>query len=431
MNILVVNVHSTDNAGDAALLDVTLDLLYDNFPGSAITLAMNDPKSYCGAERMVGSFTHWFKTSSRSMSPWRTRGLFLAPLLMAGSLLAAVTERWFGRPVTIFLLPIYRSLIESYAEADLVVSCAGNFFYSSGRIGLPFLLACLAPAYGWLMGKPLYTMPQTIGPLDGLRDRIVMRWLLSKMRILHLRDRTSVEALEAAHIHHSNLHIVPDIAFLHQEAERNVDLAARFEDGFEKGASTDGPLLGVTLINWGAQNRRFHRQAQYEEAVASAIRTFLLKFHGRVLLFGQVRGPLEADDDLIPARRVAGQLTDLCQYVSVVEGDYSPAQLQAMYAQVDLFLGSRLHSCIFAMTSFVPVLAIAYQYKTRGILRMLGLEEWVIEIENVSSTLLFDKLERLYDQRSVVRTHLQQEVPIVQAQIAQVGERIYQDFQKR
>ncbi len=41
---------------------------------------------------------------------------------------------------------------------------------------------------------------------------------------------------------------------------------------------------------------------------------------------------------------------------------------------MDLFLGTRLHSNIFALVAGVPVVAVAYQYKTFGLMEMIGLK---------------------------------------------------------
>ena len=65
MKILVTNLHSSRNAGDHVLLQVALQQLYAQFPGSSITLAMNDPESYkdrldSGNEAVVDSFFAWF-----------------------------------------------------------------------------------------------------------------------------------------------------------------------------------------------------------------------------------------------------------------------------------------------------------------------------------------------------------------------------------
>ena len=55
--ILVINIHSSKNVGDAALLQVTLKQLKENFPTSQIVLSMDDPESHTGSEETINSIS--------------------------------------------------------------------------------------------------------------------------------------------------------------------------------------------------------------------------------------------------------------------------------------------------------------------------------------------------------------------------------------
>ncbi len=414
MKILVINIHSTANAGDAVLLDVTLQKLREFFPGCELILSMNDADGYAGSEPVVSSFTAWFKNSSRHGAQWRCWPLLLAPWLLLQSVLAAAVYRCWQRSFWLAMSLRQRTLVQAYLEADLVVSCPGNFLYSSGLIGIPFLLAIWTITYAWLAGKPVYMMPQTIGPLRRRWEYAVLRWLLPKLRVVLLRDQNSLALCTAAGIHHPRCYLTPDIAFLFAGAAPAAGQMLIAEQGMDP--HTQRPLLGVTVINWGAQNRRFTQQMAYEQAVARVIQFFITEYNGACLLFPQVHGPTPAEDDRIPARRVCAQLAQLGARVQVVEREVTPAQLKAAYGQMDLFIGTRLHSNIFALTEIVPVLAIAYQYKTQGIMQMLGLQAWVIDIEKVSEDALIALLQQLWVQRTAVQAELRARIPALQHQ---------------
>ncbi|TOG57529.1 hypothetical protein CGI98_23495, partial [Vibrio parahaemolyticus] len=68
------------------------------------------------------------------------------------------------------------------------------------------------------------------------------------------------------------------------------------------------------------------------------------------------------------------------------------------YSKFDVVTGTRFHSVIFSQVYGVPAFAIAYGgNKSRGIMRELGLEDYVVDIENTDPQLLKDmylKLER-------------------------------------
>ncbi len=424
MNILVTNVHSGRNAGDQVLLSATLAELRANFQDCDITVAMNDPRSWLPHPRVnvVGSFTYWFQGDDGS---WRKPALPAAPWLLLQAIAAALLYRWLGWTPPLLLTRPQRALLCAYRNADLVLSCPGNFFFSGSGIGLPFFLAVLSLLYGWLVGKPLYMMPQTIGPLRRRREQRTMRWLLEHVRIVLLRDEVSRAALEAIGLRHPRCHVVPDIAFLYRD-DGDLTLLDQAQAGL---AALSRPLVGVTVINWHGHDPHRARPEVYEASVAAGLRTLLRAQGGTAILFPQVRGPSVAEDDRPPAQRIAHQLRSEGLPVVALDGEPTPAQLRAAYGQMDIFLGTRLHSNIFALTMGTPVLAIAYQYKTRGIMSMLGLEDWVIEIGQVTPDRLSEMLVRLWEERAPVREHIRLVLPEIQCRARQACTWIRADFE--
>lgn len=422
MKILIINLHSSHNAGDHVLLQVALQQLYAHFPGCTITLAMNDPQSYSGrpdtgAESVVDSFFAWFKGNpvAGNAARWRRRlGVVWA---LGTSTLVAALHRLLQIRVESLVPAERRATVRAYLDADLVISCAGNFLYSRGHgAGLPLLGPVFTIAYAWLVGKPVAMLPQSVGPLWRRWERGLVRWLLGRVRTVLVRDLASVELLERMGVSADQYRLTPDLAFLYTvpNHEAGRELLCRY------GIDPDHqrPLLGVTLINWGAQHPIFKEQVRYEAAVAAAIRHFITAYDGRAVLFAQVCGPTAADDDRIPARRVRAALDDpqFAGRITVIDEEVSAATLKAAYGCMDLFLGSRLHSNIFTLTEGVPVLAIAYQDKTFGVLRMLGLDEWVVDIRAVEAGQLVDLLRRLWAVRAEVRGLIAQRIGPLQEQ---------------
>jgi colanic acid/amylovoran biosynthesis protein len=185
----------------------------------------------------------------------------------------------------------------------------------------------------------------------------------------------------------------------------------------------------VTVVNWGDQNLRFHTQTAYEKAVARAIRSWIGLTGGHAILFPQVCGPLAADDDRIPAARVAGLLDDLASHVHHVHTAEPPDVLRAAYGRMDLFLATRLHSAIFTMTMGVPVAAIAYQDKTYGALRLLGLERWAIPIEQAGDDSVESLLLDAWESRRVIQSTIATGLPALRANSQLAANLIRRDFE--
>ena len=114
-----------------------------------------------------------------------------------------------------------------------------------------------------------------------------------------------------------------------------------------------------------------------------------------------------------------------------IDATWSPAELQTAYGQMDLFVGTRLHSNIFALTAGTPVIAIAYYYKTYGIMQMLGLSEWVLDIRTIADQELEQRLELLWQQCADLRHLLGLILPQLQQEARRACELIRADFDAR
>ena len=400
------------------LNEVAVAQLQRVFPAAAITLAMNDPASHTGANtQAVASFNHWLKAlpARNKISGWLSVGWMVVHSLFSLIFPGAVSAQ---RP--------WSPLLKAYQQADLCVSCPGNFLYSSGRVGLPFLMTIFTLAYALWSGKPLYMMPQTIGPLVRGWERGLTRWLLRRLRRVVVRDTVSAELLGELGFGPGDYQVVPDVAFGYAAADPLLGTALLQEYGVDL---SHRPILGVTLINWGAQNHRFTRQDAYENAVAQAIQTFIQATNGQVILFSQVHGPTPADDDRLPAHRVFAALPQSHSALTFINRPVAPHQLKSAYSLTDLFLGSRLHSTIFALSEHRPVVAIQYQYKTRGVFQLLGLQDWVIDIHEVALENLNPLLKQAWEQRETLQNHLLHSLPEIVAQLDAVTDGIAQDWQ--
>lgn len=410
MKILLTNVHSARNAGDAILLEQSLSLLYRQFPNAEITVILNDPASFTGDEKTLPAFATFFKRYDAESAGWRTRCLLLLPVWLLGMVIAVTSKRILPVPA------VHRRHLQAYFSADLIASVGGNYFYSSGKIGLPFLFIFAQLALAILLKKPLVLLPQTIGPLHGKRDRALLRWLTEHACAVFLRDAASKQYVGRKHDH---VHVVPDLAFADVAADH--DAAQKVFDEYGIAPSLDSPLIGITTLNWGALNPRFVGQSAYEKAVAELVRHVVTDHAAKVLLLSQVQGPTPDEDDRRTAGRIFERVRDLGERVVFVERGCSAETLQSIYCKLDLLVGTRLHSNIFALTSRTPVMAIAYQPKTLGVLKMLQLEEWVMPIDTVTGEQLIERFDILWQQLPAIQEQVNTEMDMLAQRVQQTG----------
>jgi colanic acid/amylovoran biosynthesis protein len=241
-----------------------------------------------------------------------------------------------------------------------------------------------------------------------------------------VRDEPSLALLRLGSGCCDHAAVAPDVALLFAGDKPAAGRALLARWGVD--ANAPAPRLGMTLVNWGAQNRRFAGQAEYEAAMAAAARAFVEQQGGTAVLFPQVTGPSAGEDDRIPARRVKALLADLGERVALVDEPVEPGVLKSAYGQMALFLGTRLHSNLFALTAGTPVVAVAYQTKTHGVMGMAGLGEWVIDIERARGAAVAQMVAAAWAQRDTLRAHLRAVLPGLEQEAARALDKIREDY---
>jgi polysaccharide pyruvyl transferase CsaB len=85
-----------------------------------------------------------------------------------------------------------------------------------------------------------------------------------------------------------------------------------------------------------------------------------------------------------------------------------PGEVAQFVAGADLLVSMRLHALIFAARGGVPMLALAYARKMRGLMRALGMEWWLVEVESRTPPPeeITMKLEKLWARREKVGAEL-------------------------
>mgnify|MGYP001765432836 CR=1 FL=1 len=411
------------NVGDEALLSCALSQLRDNFPESKISLSLNDLASYTGAEQGLASIYAWVHPIEASgKASWKfARLLWLLP----ATLLPLLSQRWLKRSFFGLTPAALRPILRAYQEADLAVGTPGGYLYSSGN-GLSLLILIYALLLAVVAGKPLYMLPQSIGPLRQRWEAGWLRCLLNRARLVMVREPVSYRLVQSLQVRNPRIHLVPDMAFALPSGPGEA------ADAWLRAQSIDPqdgkPRLGMTLVNWGAQDGRFQQQEGYEQACAAAARWFVETTGGRVIFFPQVFGPTHNQDDRVPSRRVIARLADLAGAIHFVNDPLPMQLLKAVYGKMDVFIGTRMHSNIFALSEGVPVIAIGYQHKTRGIAEMVGMGDWVLDIQAVDEQQLVARLAALWEQRVRVGERLRQAVAEIVRQSAHTGDLLRQDY---
>ncbi len=414
--ILITNAYSASNRGDAAIILGMAESLRrtEVFREAEIRVSSADYPADT-ARYPVQVLPSFHSLKNRFSSSSSVNSLYFLVVLLPLSLLWAIAWRLGGLDLSL-PWPL-RELMRAYARADLVVAAGGGYLYTTSAIhgNVVLLITVYSFFFGVLLGKPVSLYAQSIGPFAGTLQAWIVRQALSRVRLVEVREGVSRRLLDGWHLP-TPVQNATDAAFL---------LEACPPDGGLGIVGTRGkPTIGMTVRKWF---RNPDQQVEYERTMASFVDWLVEEWGAEVVFLPQVTYAEGEDDDREAARSVVASVARHDR-VRIVEDELGPEEIKWQCGRMDYFVGTRMHSNIFALSLGVPTVAIAYQPKTRGIMAALGLEDFVVPIEDLSLETLTNRFEALSRDEAKIREHLQEVLPEVEESAALAGSLIAEDF---
>ena len=130
---------------------------------------------------------------------------------------------------------------------------------------------------------------------------------------------------------------------------------------------------------------------------------------------------MSVDNDYEVLKELSNQYTER---VVLVSDKLSAAEYKYIIAHADLCVASRTHATIAAYSSCVPVVAIGYSVKARGIAEDLSQEKYVMEIESITGDKLVRITRECLQNREQIIDVLRERIPEYRKKI--VNDRIIQ-----
>lgn len=281
--------------------------------------------------------------------------------------------------------------LREYLEANLVISVGGGFINDS--FGSVFFIHLFQIFISTALGKTTVICSQSIGPLRGSIHRFITRFILNRVDLVTVREGFSKELLRKMRINTS----------VFETADMTFALLPYVAQGSQQSPRRKNSLnVGMTVRNWiypGSRNPT-KENIKYITVFSQLVDWLVEELGATIYFIPQVIGP-KGDDDRSVARAIY-RMAFHKERVHIITSDYSPFDIMNLIREMDVFIGTRMHSNIFSVMVGVPTIAISYEYKTDGIMNMLGLGKWVIPIEQITFETLKEEVDSLLKERSRV-----------------------------
>lgn len=354
-----------------------------------------------------------------------TRQRWLTPIIVVIQMIVLLTAARLWYPIyartgerALRLVPRpLRKVTREVLRADISIAVPGGYLKAAAIEEDGWLYHAAALLFCKVMRKPVILYPVSIGPFVGWHNRAA-RYLLQRVDSIMVREEISRETSIVLGANPARIHSVPDSVFMLEEDTRAETELPLVLEHFKQ---LDRPWIGVSVRHFGFPGDADPKAAyeSYLSAVANTVDELIDRFGISAIFVPQRIGAGDTKSrferfrasDVVPSREVRERMKHPEQAI-VLEDDVSPQTLMALYGNFEIMIGTRMHANILTMVAGTPVVAIAYEPKTTGIMATLGLSRYCVQIRDTAEKLLPATLA-LWSEREKVSSQLAREIPAI------------------
>ena len=189
--------------------------------------------------------------------------------------------------------------------------------------------------------------------------------------IISVRDEQSKKNLIMMRVN-KKIEVLPDPVFLLNQANFN-------QNGVEGTCK-----IGINLRPWF--NRVIHKNEdryKLKVAIKNLARVFV-QLKQEKIDFTLYAFPFDSDKDEMTIKILNGMLPPDLK-INFMDRPSDLDELNKKLKKIDIFVGMRLHSIIFAFNAGKPFFIISYTEKTKNLIKILDWEDFSIDIESLAS----------------------------------------------
>lgn len=213
--------------------------------------------------------------------------------------------------------------------------------------------------------------------------RLLLPFIMNHAEQIKVRDQDSKEMLKSIGVK-KDIEVIMDPA---------IDLQIDKEIGknilSKQGVDLNKILIGFALRHTG--NEHLDKDIIY--SISMFIDWLIEERNAEIIFIPMAKAEhKQSENDLLFANKIELFVRNKDKY-KVITSDLTPMEAKSIVSCMDLLIGMRLHSLIFAYSTNVPFIGISYSKKVTAFLKSVGEEG--VEIKSVSFEKLKEKISQV------------------------------------
>ena len=406
MRIVITNAYTWYNKGDAGILLATIDVLkkiYNNPEFYILSFSPEeDSKRYCKDKSIKN-------VESNILNPHPYKHTKFGKIMAIVKLFIKMLILQFNIKFNFKRFVNNNSTLSLLKNSDLIIVCGGGFL---GGKKVDSLMHVYQIYINTLFKKPVYILGTSIEPMKNKLVKKYTEKVLKKVDYIFAREEITDEYL--SHLLPKEKHcLIPDMAFMLNDEKKEYEFLNKYKEKSDY-------VFGITVRKWNFPNMSNSSRAmeRYLESIRDMMEYYINKYNAYFIFIPQVI--VDTGDDTLTAQKIKDMLSeDKKDNFIIRREDWSPYEIKAIIGNFNYFIGTRMHSNIFATSMLIPTVAIAYEKKTNGIMKTLELEDYIVEIDTITSNELITKIDKMVANNIKIKKHLAKKIADIRKNIYQ------------
>lgn len=297
-------------------------------------------------------------------------------------------------------------LLMHLRNADLLFNVGGGYFTSLNKLEL--YSKCFTYLICRTFGKPVVLSGLMIGPFNNWFDKHFTRFAMDRATVITLRDSFSKKILKEIGVTKPKVITAADDASLLPPSPFKKIAAVLSKENI----NLHRPMIGINMYarglayDLGVSDDKLRKTT----SLLANVSDYLIQKYDAQIIFISTSFHRDADDR-VGANNVLKKMKQKDK-AFIVKHEYSDQVIKGIIGQMDIVIGTRYHFLVFAATSQIPLIGIYldeyYSRKIRGILKLVGQEEFACDVETISNDDMINLVEAALTRKKLIQKTLQE-----------------------
>jgi len=392
----LINCYSDNNRGDLAIIVSTINLIQEfdsNAEISGISTYNSSDPWYESEHKILKKYMHVFPSIYGVVNFGRRHSTILKIIRFFYDSLRMLASILLPRNMVKYLYSKSEvSSIKQILNSDYIVSKGGSFICSGDDIRSQIALIRLLYIFILCikLNKPPIILCQSIGPYSGWLVQKLTNYVLTHCSAVVLREDVCIEKYTYIKLP-DKVFLSTDIAFFAKSIDLPLDINFS-EERFR---------IGMTI-----KHVDIDQSEDYLNMFVMAIEYCIQHYDAKIYVFPHVTIDNDIDNSFEVYKRLSDQSK---QSIVLLSDSYNALHLKSIYKNMDVFIGTRLHSTIFAISEDVPSICVTYHgTKALGVFKTIKMQNYVIT--DYDSEKLIELIVKLINNKVILKKRLSVEL---------------------